>query len=620
MTSDRRPAARQCRDYQARTERIVRAAVQTWERMFERDSCNLVFEGATCGDFSKAVKEIVSNCPSDVQEEVLAWQSIKKILPASCRCMESGMLNALKSKLSRPSRPLPSGYLRMVHRETLRIFRPGWDSGLYEDHVITTSPPLSSTTECPRSRGGCLGSDIDQSSFLQACLNDVEFDLDIRAQMIVVQSAGKPRALTKFSSDTLCLKPLHKAIYDRLSREKWLNRGDVTTEKLMAAGFSRVDGEVLVSGDYKSATDNMSIEVAETIISALLSTSVSVPESVKRAAKSILRPNLYSLENGIDFFPTTGQMMGSYLSFPLLCMQNRFAFLFAQRSFGASDIPCLINGDDILFRSVPEFAPHWMELVGRLGLEVERTKTSVSTTYGTLNSTLILRKQGKYVVKQTVRFGMLAECDDVSSIAGTFRDFIRGIDGKLRFRAGVEFFKWHLPLLKSQRLTTLELGFRGDLAWRLTRKFDLLMCPESAELPYLGPDHNVVLPRDRCVFVDPLTLTKDDRKKSACELASWKYSVEFKSLAKRSKLSFLLKLSEVRPHHPNFLPYLSGFGEGSQLSRYSVGQTRRWFSVPRSVRKESFPLMIEVDEQLPPYADFEAGDCLVEVGKFSPKE
>jgi len=619
MTSNSRPAARQCRDYQARTERIVRAAVQTWERMFDRESCCLVFEGATCSDFAKAVKKIVSNCPSDVQEEVLAWQSIKKILPASCRCMERGMLDDLKRKLSSPSRPLPKGYLTMVHRETLRIFRPGWDLGLYEGHVVTTSPPLSSTTECPRSRGGCLGSEIDQSSFLQACLNDVEFDLDVRAKMIVVQSAGKPRALTKFSADTLCLKPLHKAIYDRLSKEKWLNRGDVTTEKLIAAGFSRVEGEVLTSGDYKSATDNMSIEVAETIIRALLSTSVSVPESVKRGAMKILRPNLYSLENDIDFFPTTGQMMGSYLSFPLLCMQNRFSFLFAQKKFGVWDLPCLINGDDILFRSCPGFSQHWMDMVSRLGLEVERTKTSVSESYGTLNSTLILRKQGKYVVKQTVRFGMLAECDDVSSIARTFRDFISGIDGKLRFRAGVEFFRWHLPLLKSQRLTTLELGFRGDLAWRLTRKFELMMCPVSAELPYLGPDHNVVLPKDRCSFVDPALLSKDDKRKSACELASWKFSVEFSSLAKRSKLSFLLKLSEVRPHRPNFLPYLSGFGEGSQLSRYSINQTRRWFSVPLTVRKESFPLMIEPEEQLPPYEDFDTGECLVEVGKFSSK-
>jgi len=305
------PAARQCRVYQTRTTKVVQRAIQTWERIFHQPQSDYDLSFApTCSGFAKKVKLLLGNCPAEDQSQIMAWQSIKKLLPDSCRCMEATMLSDLKKTLSRPPRSLPRGYLRFVQQEVRKLFPVGWDRGLYEDHVVVTSPPLSSTTEAPRSQGGSLGSGMDHASFIQACLDDVEFDLDCRAKMIVVQSAGKPRALSKFSSDVLCLRPLHKAIYDKLSRQAWLNRGDVTTEGL--EGFRYVEGEVLTSGDYKSATDNLSIEVAEMILATILTSTVSVPQSVMKGALDILRPNLYNLEHSLDFVPRVGQMMGSY--------------------------------------------------------------------------------------------------------------------------------------------------------------------------------------------------------------------------------------------------------------------------------------------------------------------
>jgi len=604
------PAARRCRVYQARTGNTVERAIKTWERIFQQPirEYDLRYT-TTCSLYAKKVKTLLGSCPSEDQGEIMAWQSIKKLLPDSCRCMEATMLRDLKSSLSRPPRSLPRGYLRFVQQEVRKIFPRGWDRGLYEDHVTTTSPPLSSTTESSRQDGGSLGSGMDHSSYLEACLGDVEFELDCRAKMIVVQSAGKPRALTKFSADALCLRPLHKAIYDRLSKQGWLNRGDVTTDGLK--DFRYVEGEVLTSGDYKSATDNLSIEVAEMAIATLLSSTVSVPQSVMRAALDIMRPNLYSLENDLDFVPSMGQMMGSYLSFPLFCIQNGLGFLWGV----GTGLPCKINGDDILFRSSPEFSQHWMDVVSQLGLEVERTKTSVSAEYGSLNSTLVVREKGKYKVRQTLRFGMLRECGDITSLCRTYEDFLRGIHGPSRFRAGFEFFRWHLPSIKSYRLTTCELGFRGELAWRLTRKWNLRMDRPSEDLPELGPDHNVVVPRDGCTFVDPGTLRKEDRKVSAMELAAWKWGVEFASRCKRSELEFKLKMSLIRPTSPDFAPYLSRFGERCRVTRPTWAETRRWYLVPRVTRKETFPLMIEVEESLPPYSEHDDGVILIDVGK-----
>ncbi len=120
------------------------------------------------------------------------------------------------------------------------------------------------------------------------------------------------------------------------------------------------------------------MEVAELILGLILDAAVSVPPSVKAHALKMLRPTLWNLEYGLEFSVTRGQMMGSYLSFPLLCLQNFLGFDFSRERAGLGKLPVLINGDDILFQCPKSFAPEWMSVVKDLGLEVEVTKTSVS--------------------------------------------------------------------------------------------------------------------------------------------------------------------------------------------------------------------------------------------------
>ncbi|QGY72601.1 RNA dependent RNA polymerase [Plasmopara viticola lesion associated ourmia-like virus 71] len=615
-----KPAARQCRDYNSRTVQTVTRAVSTWARLFERPLPSVTFSSKTCIDLSAEVKEMLASCPSSIEEERMAWQSIKKLLPDSCRCMNSPLIQKVAAGFKRPPRILPRGYLKFARRVTSSLFRLGWDQGVYEDHVLTTSPPLSGSTDCVRSEGGVLGSGIDQPSFLDACLRGFQGDIDFRAELTVVQSAGKPRPLSKFSAGTLYLRPLHKAIYDTLSSQRWLCRGDVTTEKLCQAGFVRIDGEVLTSGDYKSATDGLSIEVAEVILECLLAKSSSVPASIQRAALQSLRPNLFSLSEDLDFVPNIGQMMGSYLSFPLLCLQNYIAFAYAAHIEGRNvdEMPLMINGDDILFRSDPEFSQRWMDLVLSLGLEVERTKTSVDHSYGSLNSTLIRRKAGKYVVVPTVRFGMLRHCENFLALSSVFRDFVAGIRGSLRYRVGQAFFSWHLSEIKLSRLTTLELGFRGSLAWRLTRKWGLKMAPLEYSPPKDVVDHNVVLSSERCRFVDPATVSKESRYASAREMASWKFSIEFsRDLVSRGWLDFYIQLSSIRRDSPDFSSYLSGFGERCRITT-TIAETLRRFLVPVPVRLESFAQFFGtevLEDVLPTYEEAVRDFGWVEVTK-----
>lgn len=542
-----------CRVSMARTNLLVQRAAATWAGVFSLPIPEFRGDRISCEDNMRAVKQFLGNCPSANEAERMAFQSIKKLLPPSCKCMEKKLLTNLQHTLTRPARILPKGYLRFVRESTDSLFRKGWDSGIYDDFCRTAAPGLSGTTDSARKKGGCLGalagSHLD---YVECVTGDRPYTVsDVEAQLMVVQSAGKPRPLTKFSSEEFLLEPLHKSIYQRLSRTRWLCRGDPTAEKLRKAGFSR--GGTLVSGDYKSATDNLPLEVAEVILEAILKNTVSVPDSVKEHARKVLRPLLWNLEHEIEFEVTVGQMMGSFLSFPLLCLQNYLSFDWARLKAGLERMPLLINGDDILFQCDDEkFPQRWMDVVMGLGLEVERTKTSVSDEYGSLNSTLFEWKGDYLEVTPTLRFGMLRHAEILTSLGTSFDSFTRNLRPEIRWRAARAFFSWHLVSMKSVRACLDELGFRGGLAFRMARIFGLLpRCESVVVLPRPPVGHNVSLVTDEVTLVPDDSMTSELKVLNAREMASWKFGVEYASLLETATIRYCIAMSMIRrPEDP----------------------------------------------------------------------
>jgi hypothetical protein len=334
-----------------------------------------------------------------------------------------------------------------------------------------------------------------------------------RADAMVIQSAGKPRALTKFPAEYHVLGPLHESIYDRLSKERWLLRGDVDPVVLSRAGFSK--GKPLVSGDYQSATDNLPIEVAELILRTLRDQAIECPKAVFGFAERALRPTIsYEDEEGDTrtFVPTMGQMMGSKLSFPLLCLQNYFALLWAEEKAGykTRTHPCLINGDDILFQAEASFYHHWLEVVGAVGLEVERTKTSIDIDYGTINSTLLRWDTSGYLyVVPTFRLGMLRRPEYPHALGTTWRKFVAPAVGRRqRFVASCVFLRFLRSVIINTGLSACALGFVGRLFVGSAKAVDLWdrECRMSSmeaqvELPRDNTPHNIVWDPDEMVKV-----------------------------------------------------------------------------------------------------------------------
>lgn len=468
----------------------------------------------------------------------MAFQSIKKLLPNSCPCLKGGLLSDLHTRLTRPPPSLPPGYLQFAREISREIFADRWDAA-WSKKVESFSPSLGSCLGKSRKNGGQLSTlaPDGQSAWQESLLRPQPGSLE--GELLLVDSSGKPRPLTRFSAEAASLRPLHGLIYDHLSNFPWLLRGDVTAERLKEAGFdfSKSREEPLTSGDYKSATDNLSIEVAEVILDVAWSSSRFVPAGIFRYALAAQRPRLaYEQDDHLveHFVPTRGQMMGSYLCFPLLCLQNYIAFRYAERMSGLRGTPVLINGDDILFQSPQDFSREWMSVVGRLGLEVERTKTSVSHEFGSLNSTLVRWKGGNLVVVPTLRLGMLRECSHPGNLGTSAAIFSRVGPRETWLANCLAFLSWHQHSIVKWNAVASDMGFTGRLLRRAFERFrggrllwrdDVLHQMGLDRLPSAPCPHNVVMRSQEFVNVPRTEVSKEISRETCVWMASRKWEL-----------------------------------------------------------------------------------------------
>jgi len=120
------------------------------------------------------------------------------------------------------------------------------------------------------------------------------------------------------------------------------------------------------------------------------------------ACKDVLRSVLYEqtihypsrMNHAGDLDPlhqTTGQLMGSTLSFPILCAVNLVAYWAAVEEYlgrpvDPQELPVLVNGDDILFRSDPRLYAMWLTNIRDVGFSLSLGKNYVHPHILTVNS------------------------------------------------------------------------------------------------------------------------------------------------------------------------------------------------------------------------------------------
>jgi len=360
------------------------------------------------------------------------------------------------SLMKTPASPTPPGYLTWVRSELTKMFPRGWDGG-YAAHVSRHTPLETSCIEFSQRRGGSrrFAQLLGKEGFSYLCHAGVApLPQVFPVKYAVVQTGGKARGVTVSSGWSQVLAPLHRVIYDRISTFPWLLRGDAKASRFRR--FQTVDGEVFVSGDYESATDGLSCEVAEVILDTILSTATRVPEPVKAYARRSLRA-LIHYPDGSVVSQARGQLMGNFLSFPLLCLQNFLAF----RRLVPRSVPVKINGDDIVFRCRPDEYERWAEGVGSYGLKLSRGKTMVSSDIFSLNSSYFQAGSGRVRHIPVVRASMLVS--DNMPGAGAFVKFTKGWTGESRRLIGGLFLKSHKNAIQSSGRSVVEgLGIPAD--------------------------------------------------------------------------------------------------------------------------------------------------------------
>jgi len=159
--------------------------------------------------------------------------------------------------------------------------------------------------------------------------------------------------------------------------------------KLNIVGFDK-----WVSGDYSAATDNLDIDYTKASFEASLRRATPLGTNVIQILQSVLYeqkityPKKYNIP---DFVQKTGQLMGSTLSFPILCIVNLVCYWMALekhlgRVISLEELPVIVNGDDILFRSSDEFYLVWKASVAAVGFTLSLGKNYVHRSILTVNS------------------------------------------------------------------------------------------------------------------------------------------------------------------------------------------------------------------------------------------
>jgi hypothetical protein len=356
--------------------------------------------------------------------------SLKRNLPRGCRFHTPSQLDSWRDRVAQPSPPSSPDFLKFVRRTVQGLFNLGWDRN-YESFVQDFVPRASSRLAVGSRADAMLASRGGDKEFRRNTLAGKGFDTsELRARYKEVLSAGKVRALTIFDERVDLLGPLHKMLYKHLAKFPWLLCGPPTEKRISSVCQHRFQTSV----DLVAATDNLSLPVASTILECLLAKAARVPGEVRLLAVNSL-PALVEC-GGETVQVSHGQMMGGYLSFPLLCLQSYIAASWATRGVEAN---ILVNGDDTLISSdnpvgSDSYPP---------GFILNEAKTIRAQGVAEINSTCFLRNgRGRWAVVDHLRRGsFLTDFSGMQHAAAAVRSSVKWTDAFIRSRIGK---KWGL--------------------------------------------------------------------------------------------------------------------------------------------------------------------------------
>lgn len=224
----------------------------------------------------------------------------------------------------------------------------------------------------------------------------------VRASCVV--ESLKARIITCPEADTYCLKSLQMEMFKQL--KNWKVFEPCWTPDFKLDDFKLGPGEYLLSGDYSAATDEINFHCSQVVIRQLAYHFRQLGN--ERLAKWIEYEGgkhlvMYPPSAQLDpVLQENGQLMGSLLSFPILCLINAFTICKAQHR----DLNCVrakIHGDDIAAVVTRKEFNSWKRIASLVGLTLSPGKNYLSKDFVSIDSQLYVRdvgSQGKEAVPQ----------------------------------------------------------------------------------------------------------------------------------------------------------------------------------------------------------------------------
>lgn len=184
--------------------------------------------------------------------------------------------------------------------------------------------------------------------------------------------------------------------------------------------------------------------------------------------------------------------MGSVLSFPILCVINFVAYWVSLeehygKTFTVRQVPCLIHGDDILFKTTQSHYDHWSKVITQFGLKKSVGKNYFHPRVFTVDSELWIEGTtgGRTHFKKFVPINcgsLLGSKVDgrtdyqKSPIWDKFNSAIRGAQDKERFvkqflcfnRAILKPMTWTKSGILNLFLPHMRGGLGFELPWKAT--------------------------------------------------------------------------------------------------------------------------------------------------------
>jgi len=392
-----------------RLARVARTCVRFISAEHRTSRVSPLPRQVSCGYLRSAVRAcFAEDLPVELELSIKTSQKLEQRYCHSCNESRGDVVKEWKQKRLEPVGEENGDFMGRFVKALRSNVDPGWNRRDYP-----YIPTGNATLEHSRCQGGSW--------------NVEELRFDCRPVSII--SSGKPRIVTLFSGEyTRILSPLHKSLYSSLKRKGWLLVGPPTDDRVK---WLNGDQEY-VSIDYSSATDNIKLAFVQAAVDVLISAADGLTQDQLACLRAFAS---LTFEDGAE--ASTGQPMGSVMSFPVLCLINKTVVDLAlldlleegEISFKEwTSHRCLINGDDLLYRELYPGLRIYSRILAngsRVGLVVNKEKTLKDRRIGEINSTAFCN--GTRVKK--VNCAALFMATDVTDVLGLARESSRTLKG-----------------------------------------------------------------------------------------------------------------------------------------------------------------------------------------------